>query len=127
MNYADKPVYLVITTYFPTPESWRCAFVYDQAVAIQRTGRYEVIVVNVNYPRDYEYQGIRVVGVKSVNRGTAFCPVLFDLLNNRRFDAALRRNGIDLQRVSVAHSHLVTTAQYALHVKKANRNVKTIV
>lgn len=36
--------YLCITPFFPSPDSWRGAYVFDQVKAIQQNSEYEVIV-----------------------------------------------------------------------------------
>lgn len=51
-------------TFFSTPDSFRGPFIYDQVKAIQKTGKYEVIVFRPTSLRDkrvsYEYEGIKV-------------------------------------------------------------------
>lgn len=41
----QKPIYLVITELFPTSDSFRGPYVYDQVRAIEKDGRYEVVVL----------------------------------------------------------------------------------
>ena len=40
-----KPIYLVITPFFPTVESFRGPYVYDQVKVLERDGRYRVVVL----------------------------------------------------------------------------------
>ena len=123
----SAPIYLIVTSYFPTPSSWRCAFVLDQAKAIQKTGRYEVVVVNVNHDGDYEYDGIRVYGMMGMHAGSFLCPPVYDSLNFGRFRAALQRGRIDIGRIAVVHAHLITTACYGVRLKRLGRNMTCLV
>lgn len=36
--------YIVITPFFPTEESFRGSYIFDQVRAIEKTGRYKVVV-----------------------------------------------------------------------------------
>lgn len=124
---AGLPVYLVITSYFPTPESWRCAFVYDQVRAIQRTGRYRVVVLNTLYPSDYVYQGVEVLGCPSLWRtGTFLCPWLYERVNARIIEGVLARHAIDVGSIAVAHCHMVTVAAFGLALKRRNPRIKVL-
>lgn len=124
---AGLPVYLVITSYFPTPESWRCAFVYDQVRAIQRTGRYRVVVLNTLYPSDYVYQGVEVLGCPSLWRtGTFLCPWLYERVNARIIEGVLARHDIDVGSIAVAHCHMVTVAAFGLALKRRNPRIRVL-
>ena len=39
----DKSIYLVVTAFFPSVESFRGPYVYDQVKAIMKDGRYQVV------------------------------------------------------------------------------------
>ena len=41
----DKSIYLVVTAFFPSVESFRGPYVYDQVKAIMKDGRYQVVVM----------------------------------------------------------------------------------
>lgn len=124
---AGLPVYLVITSYFPTPESWRCAFVYDQVRAIQRTGRYRVVVLNTLYPNDYVYQGVEVLGCPSLwRKGTFLCPWLYERVNARIIEGVLARHDIDVGSIAVAHCHMVTVAAFGLALKRRNPRIRVL-
>lgn len=124
---AGLPVYLVITSYFPTPESWRCAFVYDQVRAIQRTGRYRVVVLNTLYGADYVYQGVEVLGCPSLwRKGTFLCPWLYERVNARIIEGVLARHGIDVASIAVAHCHMVTVAAFGLALRRRNPRIKVL-
>ena len=122
-----KPVYLILTSYFPEPDSWRCAFVYDQVRAIERTGKYRVVVVHTNYNGDYEYQGVKVWGFVSLKRGSVFLPHIIDCINFRSVVCCLRRANVDLSSIRVVHAHLSGNAAYALKLKKAYPHIRALV
>lgn len=120
-------VYLVVTSYFPTPSSWRCAFVLDQAKAIKRTGRYEVVVINVNHDFDYDYEGIKVYSMRGVHAGSFLCPSLYDMVNFCRFKATLDRAGLMPSQIAVVHAHLITAACYGVRLRRLNKSIKCLV
>ena len=61
---AAKKTYIVITPFFPTPNSYRGCYVYDAVRAIQRDGRYHVEVFVPKRRGDkregYDIDGLRV-------------------------------------------------------------------
>lgn len=122
-----KPVYLILTSYFPEPDSWRCAFVYDQACAIERTGRYRVVVVHTNYNGDYEYRGIKVWGFVSIKKGSVFIPHIADRINFCSVKKCLLRADVDLSLIQIAHAHLAANATYAMKIKKLCPHIKALV
>lgn len=122
----NPPIYLVLSSYFPTPTSWRCAFVYDQVQAIRRTGKYRVIVINPMVAEDYVYQGVEVWACPMLRRGTFLCPWFFNWLNFRRLTKVLQAHGVDQKEISVIHGHMVTMISLGLWLKKRNPKILTI-
>lgn len=122
-----RPVYVTIASYFPTPESWRCAFVYDQVMAIRRTGRYRTVVVNTSYDCDYVFGGAEVLSCRRIARFGFLFGRILDELNFRRTLRCLKAHGIDAADVAVAHAHLIATAAPAVCFKRANPRTKTLV
>lgn len=118
--------YLIVTPYFPTPASWRGAYVYDFAVALRRTGRYDVRVLVPGPGGNYTYQGIDVIRFPHRMLPSASFPFLFDTLNRRSFLDRLRRSGITPESVAVCHAHTVLFAAYALAVKAVNPRCRTL-
>lgn len=122
-----RPVYVVTSSYFPTPESWRCAFVYDQVMAIRRTGRYRTVFVNTNYDHDYVYAGAEVFACRRLARyGFLLGPIL-DRLNFLRTVRCLKVHGVDPRDVAVMHCHLIATAAAVVHFKRVNPRTKALV
>jgi glycosyltransferase involved in cell wall biosynthesis len=122
-----KKIYLVITSYFPTPESWRCAFIYDQVKTIQQLSQYQVVVVNTDVINDYVYNGVNVIAFKPWRRGLLIFPWLIEWINTRRLLKTLILHGISLNDVMVVHTHLVPNAYLGKGLKKINTNIKTMI
>ena len=122
-----RGIWLVVGSYFPTPESWRCSFVYDQVRAIERTGRYRVVVVNTDREGDYVHGGVHVLGMKCIRRGNAFAPRLYGAINFMRLKKCLAKHGIGLMDISVAQAHLAMCGDLVRRIKCENPKVKAIV
>ena len=122
-----KKIYLMISTYFPTPDkSWDCVFVYDQVRAILEESSYEVIVIKPNQESTYEFRGIKVIGFQRWMTGSWLCPRLVGWINTRRMFATIRRAGINLENVAVAHGQLVPMGVYLNALKSVNPKMRTI-
>lgn len=113
-----KPIYLVVTPFFPTPTSWRGPFVFDFVRALQRTGKYDVRVFRTGTGNDYEYHGIHVYRFRHYELPCGFCPFLTHWKNKRAFLKKVEEAGIDWGRVAVFHAHEIT---YPLFVKGMKR------
>lgn len=123
--------YLVITPFFPTQDSFRGAFVYDQVKAIQRTGLYGQIVIM--RPRalwqkleDYEYDGLMVHYFPTLMLPSNLLVGLFERINIRLFLSSVKRIGINIGDVVVAHAHVSMNGCYALAIKKKNPRIKAL-
>lgn len=120
-----RPIYLVLTTYFPTPSSWRCAYVYDQVQAIRRARpNWRIVVLNLDSPKDYVYEGVTVWGGfhRIAFSGSAFFPRHYYTCNGRSLVACLSEHGVDCADIRVIHAHLPTNAALTLTVRKAFPN-----
>ena len=123
----DKQIYVMVSTYFPTlKEPWRCSFVYDMVHAIQKTRRYEVVVVKPDSSDSYDFRGVHVVGFRSITKGGWLCPWLFGWINSKRMFRALVRDKIDIGRIAVAHGQLVPMATFLNALKKRCGSIKTV-
>lgn len=120
-------IYLVITSYFPTPNSWRCAFILDQVKAIQRVSKNRVIVVNTDVGEDYSCHGVEVIAFKPHRRGLLFCPWIVERSNTKRLVSALQTHGIGVKDINIVHTHLIPNAYLGNGLKRLNPNIKTIV
>lgn len=121
-----KPVYVIVTPYFPSPTSWRGAYCYDFAMALMRTGKYDVRVLRPDSGTDYEYQGITVHTFRQWRLPSASFPFLFTRRNQTAFLQKLREVGVDIANVSVCHAHTALLSDYALAVKAKNPQCRAV-
>lgn len=120
----NKPIYLLITWIFPSPTSWRGAFAYDYAKAIERDGRYRLVVFKAG--SSYDFDGVKVHGFKTLSApsGIPFPP--FWWLNWLLFAKALRTHGINPKDIAVVDAFANGLVNEALVVKKLNSSVKLL-
>lgn len=130
MQGRGLPIYLVLTTYFPTPTCWRCAYVYDQVCAIRRLRpNMRVIVVNLDASADYRYADVEVWGGFrrfSFPMSGAF-PYGLAAVNAKRLQRCLRNHGLPFERVQVVHAHLPSVGAIALVGRSMFPNAKFLV
>ena len=126
----DKPVYLVVTPFFPSKESFRGPYVYDQVKAIMKDGRYRVVVMMpggcLRKHKDYEYDGVCVFRFAQYELPTNAWPGIGDCISFHSFDKALKRVGITYKDIAVVHAHVTANAKYANYVKLKNSLVKAV-
>lgn len=128
---AKKPIYIVVTPFFPRPESWRGAFCYDFVRALQRLDKYDVRVFvhwrsGEGTCNDYEYHGIKVYRFRFVRAPYGFAPFLFDASNRRSFLKKAQAAGIDWGRVAVYHAHDIVFSSYVEGMKKKYPNITSV-
>lgn len=119
----EKPIYICITPFFPSPDNWRGAYVLDQVKAIYATGIYEVLVIKVaaawTRMQTYYIEGIKVITCSDYNLPSYMFPNrLTDWLSGLSLEYCLLKNGVDFSRVRVCHCHVASNAHYALTLKK---------
>ena len=115
-----KPIYLFVTPFFPSPESWRGGFCLDAAQALIRDGRFDVRVFVPGTGPDYEVEGVRVHRFpRTILRGE-LAPFLVDGRNARAFVRRVEETGVRWDEVAVCHVHTVNFAPYAVAVKRLN-------
>lgn len=126
-----KPIYLVVTPFFPTPDSFRGPYVLDQVKAIERTGKYRVVVFKPcnlwHREQPYEYDGIPVHYVPSFFTPSYIFNGFGGGLNGRNLLTQLQILGIPLKDIAVVHVHTASFACYATALKKANKHIKTVI
>lgn len=112
-----KKVYLEITPFFPSEESFRGPYIFDQVKAIMRNSDYEVIVIKLIsfYDKEsvveYEYQGVKVYTFKVLDLPSSILPGLFQVINYYRLKKFIKNTiGIVMSDVSVIHSHVIYPA-----------------
>lgn len=115
--------YLSFTPYFPTRDSFVGPFVYDQVNAIERTKRFERVLVLKPFPwyalkLEYVYDGRVVYGVRSFQLPSKIFPDLFNWLNRLFFFRRLKQLGIRKDERIILHLHTSPMAKYGVWAKK---------
>lgn len=121
-----QPVYLYITPFFPSAESWRGAYCFDFVKSLMRTGRYDVHVFMEGDGQDYEILGIKVHRFPVKRLPSNVLPFLFSRSNGRSFLQKVAGCGISLDEVAVCHANTANYGIYPLAVKKANPKCLTL-
>lgn len=123
-----KKYYICVTTFFPTPENWRGAYVLDQVKAIIRNSDYEVRVFMGENQKDsdYEIDGIKVYRYKTRELPSNFLNGFFNGYNARSFVKKVLQVGINPQDVAFVHCHVSMRAACGLAMKKLNPKIKVL-
>jgi glycosyltransferase involved in cell wall biosynthesis len=107
-----KSTYLVLTPFFPTEDSFRGPYIFDQVEAIERSGDYDVIVIKFisfyqkKSVKEYVYQGVRVYNFKVLDAPSFVLPGLFKFINLYRLERYIKNIiNIDLSKVEIIHAH----------------------
>ena len=121
-----KPIYLFVTPFFPSPESWRGGFCLDAAQALIRDGRFDVRVFVPGTGPDYEVEGVRVHRFPwKVLRGE-LAPFLVARRNACAFVRRVEETGVNWNDVAVCHVHTVNFAPYAIAAKRLNPQIRCV-
>lgn len=128
---SNKPIYICVTPFFPTPGTWRGAYVLDQVKAIKRNSNFEVIVF-ATHPLtekedDYVRDGIQVYSIRPMLMPSYILNGLTEGLIGRLFVRKLRSLGIDPMRVAYVHCHTTSHSAFGFGVKRVNPNAKVLV
>lgn len=125
-----RSIYLVVTDLFPTQGSFRGPYVYDQVKALERDGRYEVIVVRptswIHHEVDYEYEGVKVHRFVTYDLPSNIWPGVNTWLSLRSFDKCLKKLAIGYDDIAVVHSHVSYNARFANYVKEKHNRCLTV-
>ena len=123
----NKPVYIIVTPFFPSSSSWRGAYCLDFVKALKKARpslRVEVFVPG--HGNDYVIEGVcvHVFSVKMLPSNVL--PFLFRRHNERSFLNALNRVGINYDDVAFCHGHTANFAIYPLAIKRCNPRCLTL-
>ena len=121
-----KSIYIVVTPFFPSPETWRGAYCYDFVKALMRTGKYDVCVFVPGNGSDYDYQGVHVYRLPVKYLPSNIFPFLFKRWNQQSFLKKVKSLGIDIQKVAVCHGHTANFSIYPLSLKCENPKCLTL-
>lgn len=125
MNSLTK-YYICITPFFPSTDSWRGAYVYDQVKAIQRISNYKLIVFKPGQ-EDYNIDGISVYGFDTRSTRSFLFHGIFDSYNTRQFMARVKELGIEINDIKFVHCHTAHFSAYGLSLKQINPAIKVLV
>lgn len=127
----EKPIYLCITPFFPSPSRWQGAYVLDQMKAIMRNSDFEVIVFKTNplncKEEDYEIDGIKVKVIRPLLMPSYILNGATENVVGRMFLRTLRNYGIDAQRIRYVHCHTTSHSAFGFGVKSVNPDARVIV
>lgn len=128
---SNKPIYICVTPFFPTPSAWQGAYVLDQVKAIQRNSEYEVVVFRTlplgSKPYTYEVDGVTVHSIASLLMPSYILNGATEGIVGRMFVRTLKRMGIDPMRVAYVHCHTTSHSAFGFGVKRVNPNAKVLV
>ncbi len=120
--------YVSLTPYFPSSKTIIGPFVYDQVRAIERTGRFDRVMVLKPFPwyvrrLQYEFGGVTVYGVRSFQLPSKILPDLFNGMNRLFFFRRLRQLGVNGR--FILHIHTSPLAKYGVWAKHRFEDVTT--
>lgn len=125
-----KKIYLVITPFFPSQESFRGPYIYDQVKVIQKEGNYNVLVLKPQpfYAKknDYEYEGVNVFFFSVYDLPSAILPGLFNILSFLSLKRKLKSLNVAVTDIEIVHAHVTAFGIYANFLKNQVSNTKTI-
>jgi len=112
-----KPLYLEITPFFPTPQNFKGAYVYDQVAALKALSDYELIVIKCVTPYDddkrpfYTYQGIHVYQFVVYELPSSILPSRFLSVNTLRLKRFIKEHITkDFSSIKALHAHVINPA-----------------
>lgn len=118
--------YICVTPFFPSPCSWRGAYVFDQVKAIQRNSDYDVMVFKPGV-EDYEMEGIRVYGIKTFQTRSFLFEGIFDSINARHFLKRVKELDININAIKFVHCHTCHFTAFGLALKGLNDKIKVLI
>lgn len=128
---SNKPIYICVTPFFPTPSAWQGAYVLDQVKAIQRNSEYEVVVFRTlplgSKPYTYEVDGVTVHAIAPLLMPSYILNGATEGIVGHMFVRTLKKLGIDPMRVAYVHCHTTSHSAFGFGVKRVNPNAKVLV
>ncbi len=125
-----RSYYIVVTPFFPTPDSFRGPFIYDQVKAIKKLRPdYEVVVFKESrdpHCREYKYGGVKVYEFYARQTPSYLFNGFFNNSNARRFLKQFGELGIDPSQVLAVHCHTSQFGAYGLALKDLDSDIKVL-
>lgn len=126
----DKPVYIIVTPFFPSPTDWSGSYCYDFAKTLEDTGAYRVLIFREGNGGDYEFGGFEVYTFRVRRLPSNVFPFLSNNYNQRSFVEKVvsvgKKQGWGMADVVVCHGHTANFGIYPLALKRFGSNCKTL-
>lgn len=123
-------IYLTITPFFPTKQSFRGPYIVDQVKTIQNSKKFRVIVLKpksfFSNEMDYVYDNIFVYRFNVYNLPSYIFPFLFNKFSCNSLLNKLNKINVNLNEVSIAHAHSTSNGYLLSAIKRYNPKIKTI-
>ena len=103
--------YIVITPFFPSKESFRGSYIFDQVNAIQSNSNYKLTVVILCSIFDKSYGNYHIDGIncktfRIIDFPSFILPGFFNIFNKLRFNIFLKKQGVKPNYESIVHGHI---------------------
>lgn len=122
--------YIVITPFFPSGESFRGPYIYDQVQAIARNSEYKVVVFapcRSNEKQEiYEYGGIKVHLFPMRNMPSYFFNGILNSYNAHKFLKTFYKCGIPGKQIKYVHCHTSTFGALGVALKKQYPHIRVL-
>ena len=109
-----KKIFLVITPFFPSNNSFVGSYVFDQVNEIRNQTNFNIEVIKVvsafSSEKDYKFKGFRVHIFKLFDIPFFIFPGIFNRLNKVRFKNFLNEKNIE--KIQYSHAHVSYPAAY---------------
>lgn len=124
--------YICITPFFPSEDSFRGPFVYDQVKAIERNSELKVLVFKpasfLHKEGDYEFEGVKVYrNLDYTLPSNIFPNKISDKLSYKSFRKKLQELNIDPNDIVAIHAHTTNLASYAINLKRDFPHIKSLI
>lgn len=125
-------IYICITPFFPSENSFRGPFIFDQVKAIERNSDFRVLVFKpssfLHAAEDYIFDEIKVYRSKDFTLPSNILPnQLSDKLSYKAFRKKLKEININPKDIAVIHAHTTDLASYAILLKRDFPHIKSII
>ncbi len=123
--------YICITPFFPSSDSFRGPFIFDQVKAIERNSDFKVIVLKpcpfYHKETDYEFEGVKVYRFTDYNLPSNLWPnTLTDAGSVHSMFRKLAAIGVDIDDIAVAHGHVTRFGVWLNALKRRNPHIKSV-
>lgn len=119
--------YVCITPFFPSPNIWRGAYVFDQVKAIRRNSDYELVVFKPGKSNEeYIFDGIKVYIYKTLSFPSNIFNGFFNNYNAKSLVRRVLETGVAIEKIAIVHCHVSMQAACGLALKRLNPNIKVL-